>query len=124
IATSIISLLTEIPVNRKVAMTGEITLRGKVLPVGGIKEKLLAAHREGIREALIPLDNKADLKDLPKVIKQEVKLHLVENMDEVLKIALTAPLPQKPAKGKAVMPAELSQRGGEGEGPTEPPLTH
>jgi ATP-dependent Lon protease len=124
IATSIISLLTEIPVNRKVAMTGEITLRGKVLPVGGIKEKLLAAHREGIREALIPLDNKPDLKDSPKAIRQEVKIHLVENMDEVLKIALTAPLPQKPAKEKAVAPEELSQRGGEGEGPTEPPLTH
>lgn len=124
IATSILSLLTEIPVNRKVAMTGEITLKGKVLPVGGIKEKLLAAHREGIREAILPLDNKADLKDLPKVIKQDLKIHLVENMDEVLKISLTGELPQKLQKEKAAVASELSQRGGEGEGPAEPPLTH
>jgi ATP-dependent Lon protease len=105
-------------------MTGEITLKGKVLPVGGIKEKLLAAHREGIREVIIPLDNKAELKDLPKVIKQEVKIHLVENMDEVLKIALTGELPQKPPKETLVITPELSPRGGEGDGPTEPPLTH
>jgi ATP-dependent Lon protease len=125
IATSILSLLTEIPVNRKVTMTGEITLKGKVLPVGGIKEKLLAAHREGFREAVIPLDNKADLKDLPKTIKQDLQIHLVENMDEVLKIALTAELPQKPAqKEKVVVASELLPRGGEGEGPVEPPLTH
>jgi ATP-dependent Lon protease len=124
LATSIISLLTDIPVNRKVAMTGEITLKGKVLPVGGIKEKLLAAHREGIREAIIPIDNKADLKDLPKVIKQEVKIHLVEHMDDVLKIALTGELPKKPPKETPALTPELSPRGGEGEGPTEPPLPH
>jgi len=124
IATSILSLLTDIPVNRKVAMTGEITLKGKVLPVGGIKEKLLAAHREGIREAIIPIDNKADLKDLPKVLKQDLRIHLVENMDEVLKIALTMELPQKSPKDKIPATSELSQRGGEGEGPAEPPLTH
>jgi len=124
IATSIISLLTDIPVNRKVAMTGEITLKGKVLPVGGIKEKLLAAHREGIREAILPLDNKPDLKDLPKVIKQEIEIHLVEHMDEVLKIALTKDLPENPPQEKEAAGAELSPGGGEGEGPTEPPLTH
>jgi ATP-dependent Lon protease len=124
IATSIISLLTDIPVNRKVAMTGEITLKGKVLPVGGIKEKLLAAHREGIREAIIPVDNKPDLKDLPKVIKQDVKIHLVEHMDEVLKIALTGALPQKAQKETPAIAPGLSPTGGEGEGPTEPPLTH
>ncbi|HEK85002.1 MAG TPA: endopeptidase La [Candidatus Aminicenantes bacterium] len=95
IATAIISLLTEIPVSKKVAMSGEITLRGKVLPVGGIKEKLLAAYREGISEVILPIDNKADLKDLPKKLKQNMKIHLVENMDEVLKIALTKELPKK-----------------------------
>jgi ATP-dependent Lon protease len=100
IATAIISLLTEIPVNKKVAMSGEITLKGKVLAVGGIKEKLLAAYREGIRTAVLPLDNKPDLKDLPKIIRQNMQLHLVETMDEVLKIALTRPLPQKQPKGK------------------------
>ncbi len=125
IATSIISLLSEIPVNRKVAMSGEITLKGKVLPVGGIKEKLLAAHREGIREAIIPLDNKPDLKDVPKVIKQDLRIHLVETMDEVLKIALTRDLPQKPAKEKIVVASEISAgEGDEGKGPAEPPFPH
>jgi len=89
LATSIISLLTGIPVNKKVAMSGELTLKGKVLPVGGIKEKLLAAHREGIKEAVLPLDNMCDLKDIPKKIKKSLKIHFVETMDEVLKIALT-----------------------------------
>jgi ATP-dependent Lon protease len=74
-------------------MSGEITLRGRVLPVGGIKEKLLAAHREGIREAILPRDNKADLKDLPKNIAQDMTIHLVETMDEVLKLVLTRDLP-------------------------------
>ncbi|HZX10504.1 MAG TPA: endopeptidase La, partial [Acidobacteriota bacterium] len=89
LATSIISLLTDIPVDKKVAMSGELTLKGKVLPVGGIKEKLLAAHREGIKEAVLPLDNMCDLKDIPKKIKKSIKIHFVETMDEVLKIALT-----------------------------------
>ncbi|MFO7980535.1 MAG: endopeptidase La [Candidatus Aminicenantes bacterium] len=89
LATSIISLLTDIPVDKKVALSGELTLKGKVLPVGGIKEKLLAAHREGIKEAILPLDNMCDLKDLPKKIKKSIKIHFVETMDEVLKIALT-----------------------------------
>ncbi|MFW6140168.1 MAG: endopeptidase La [Acidobacteriota bacterium] len=89
LATSIISLLTDIPVNKKVAMSGELTLKGKVLPVGGVKEKLLAAHREGIKEAVLPLDNMCDLKDIPKKIKKSMKIHFVETMDEVLKIALT-----------------------------------
>ncbi len=102
IATSIISLLTEIPVSKKVAMTGEITLKGKVLPVGGIKEKLLAAHREGIKIAIIPLANKPDLKDVPKNIKDEMTIHFVENMDEVLKYALTKELPKRPRKKEEV----------------------
>ncbi|MFP4081529.1 MAG: endopeptidase La [Candidatus Aminicenantes bacterium] len=100
IATSIISLLTNIPVSKKVAMTGEITLRGKVLPVGGIKEKLLVANREGIQEAILPLDNKPDLKDVPKNVKDKMNIHFVENMDEVLKLALIKPMPQKVKKDK------------------------
>jgi ATP-dependent Lon protease len=118
IAIAILSLLTEIPVSKRLSMSGEITLRGKVLPVGGIKEKLLAAHREGIREAILPLDNRSDLKDLPKNIAQTMKIHLVETMDEVLKLVLTREMPDtsKPAKPGA----------GEGEGKTspEPPLAH
>lgn len=127
IATSIISLLTGIPVNKKVAMSGEITLRGKVLPVGGIKEKLLAAHREGIREAVIPIDNRPDMKDVPKVIKQGIRIHFVESMDEVLKMALTSDLSQfekKDREEKIPLSSELSSGGGEGEGPSEPPFTH
>lgn len=126
IATSMISLLTEIPVKKRVAMSGEITLRGKVLPVGGIKEKLLAAYREGIRTAVLPLDNKPDLKDLPKIIKQNMTLHLVETMDEVLRIALTRELPPKISREreKGPGPASVESREGEGETPKEPPLTN
>jgi ATP-dependent Lon protease len=69
-------------------MTGEITLRGKVLPIGGLKEKLLAAYRHGIYEAIIPADNRKDLPDIPENIRNLMKLHFVESMDEVLKIAL------------------------------------
>ena len=90
-ATSLISALTEIPVRADVAMTGEITLRGKVLPIGGVKEKLLAAHRAGIRTVILPKDNQKDLTEVPANIQEEFTVHLVDNMDEVLKIALTRP---------------------------------
>ncbi len=88
IATTLCSALTQIPVRGDVAMTGEITLRGKVLPIGGLKEKLMAAHRHGIDEAIIPKDNQKDLPEIPEQIRNVMKLHFVENMDEVLKIAL------------------------------------
>jgi ATP-dependent Lon protease len=87
-ATTICSALTNIPVRGDVAMTGEITLRGKVLPIGGLKEKLLAANRHGINEAIMPKDNEKDLPDIPENIRNIMKLHFVESMDEVLKIAL------------------------------------
>ena len=90
--TSIISALTEIPVNKNVAMTGEITLRGLVLPIGGLKEKLLAAHRAGIKTVLIPIENKKDLVEVPKIILKEMEIISVKNVDEVLKVALTKPL--------------------------------
>src|SRR5881409_867584 len=88
-ATSLVSALTRIPVRCDVAMTGEITLRGKVLPIGGVKEKLLAAHRAGIRTIILPKDNQKDLADIPANIKDEFTIYFVENMDEVLKVALT-----------------------------------
>ena len=88
LATSITSALTKIPVRNDVAMTGEVTLRGKVLPIGGLKEKLLAAHRQGIFEAILPKDNEKDLAEVPENIRKDMKLHTVEWMDEVLKIAL------------------------------------
>jgi len=124
IATSIISLLSNIPVNKRVAMTGEITLKGRVLPVGGIKEKLLAAHREGIRDAILPIDNKPDLKDIPKNILENMRIHYVERMDDVLKVALTKPLPTGRKKEEVSIPAELPKREETGEGSQEPPLTH
>ena len=90
--TSIVSATTKIPVNRKIAMTGEVTLTGLVLPIGGLKEKLLAAHRAGIKHVLIPKDNEKDLIDMPQKIKDDIKISCVENADEVLKIALTKEL--------------------------------
>jgi len=92
IATSIISLITKIPVKKDIAMTGEITLRGKVLPVGGIKEKLLAAHRAEIKRVIIPKDNEADLKDVPEEVKNVMVIYLVEDMDKVLELALAEPI--------------------------------
>jgi ATP-dependent Lon protease len=86
--TAIASALTKIPVRKGVAMTGEITLRGKVLPIGGLKEKLLAAHRAGIPTVLVPKENEKDLKEIPAQILKKVKTVLVEHMDEVLIAAL------------------------------------
>src|SRR6202161_3516020 len=88
IATSICSALTSIPVRADLAMTGEITVRGRVLPIGGLKEKLLAAHRQGIREIVLPKDNEKDLPDIPENIRKDMKLNFVFSMDEVLRIAL------------------------------------
>ena len=96
IATAIVSALTQIPARCDVAMTGEITLRGKVLPIGGLKEKLLAAHRVGIREVILPKENEKDLPDIPENIRDDMKLHFVESMDEVLKVALEREIDVKP----------------------------
>src|ERR1700682_2432555 len=107
-ATTITSALTRIPVRGDVAMTGEITLRGKVLPIGGLKEKLMAAHRHGILEAIVPRENEKDLPDIPDAIKQTMKLSFVDSMDEVLKIALERELvaiPMPPGPGVEVQPA-------------------
>ena len=94
LATALASALTKIPVRRDIAMTGEITLRGKVLPIGGLKEKLLAAHRAGIFEAIMPAENEKDMADFPDILKNSMKLHWVEEMDDVLKIALEGPIPE------------------------------
>ena len=90
-ATAITSALTRFPVRRDVAMTGEITLRGKVLPVGGIKEKVLAAHRSGIRTVILPRDNEKDLADIPPDVQADLEIVLVSHMDEVLPRALERP---------------------------------
>ncbi|HTX33960.1 MAG TPA: endopeptidase La [Bryobacteraceae bacterium] len=110
LATTICSALTRIPVRADLAMTGEITLRGKVLPIGGLKEKLMAAHRHGIMEAIVPRENEKDLPDIPDAIKQVMKLNFVDSMDQVLKIALerevTALVIPPGAPGVDVLPVE------------------
>ncbi len=96
LATAMISALTKIKTRRDVAMTGEITLRGKVLPIGGIKEKVLAAHRAGVTTILMPKDNEKDLADIPKNVLDTMNMHLVSTMDEVLKLALEGPITPLP----------------------------
>ena len=95
-ATAMASALAKIPVRRDIAMTGEITLRGKVLAIGGLKEKLLAALRAGIFEVILPRANEKDIADLPDNIKKSMKMHFVDQMDEVLVLALESPLPKFP----------------------------
>jgi ATP-dependent Lon protease len=92
LATTLVSALGRIPVRKDVAMTGEITLRGKVLAIGGVKEKVLAAHRAGLKNIILPKDNEKDLADIPKNVLDTLGIYLVDNMDEVLKVALTEPL--------------------------------
>jgi ATP-dependent Lon protease len=107
ITTAIVSALLEIPVRRDVAMTGEVTLRGKVLPIGGLKEKLMAALRAGVQTVIIPAENEKDLKDIPTTITDSLDLKLVTHMDEVLRIALVGDAPLfKPLKSSFESPTE------------------
>jgi len=94
IATSLVSALTRIPVRRDIAMTGEITLRGRVLPIGGLKEKALAAHRADLQTVLIPKENEKDIPEVPKSVAKTVTIQPVEHMDEVLKLALVLEDPE------------------------------
>jgi ATP-dependent Lon protease len=95
IATALISDLTNAPVDKTVAMTGEITLRGRVLPVGGIKEKVLAAHRSGIKTVIMPKENKLYLEDVPREIKRDMKFVFVDDADAVIRRALIRPAKRK-----------------------------
>jgi len=88
LVTAMVSALTKQAVRRDIAMTGEMTLRGKVLPIGGLKEKALAAYRAGAKEIIIPMENKKDQEDIPQDIRQQLKIHLAENIDQVLEWAL------------------------------------
>jgi ATP-dependent Lon protease len=92
-ATALISALTRVPTRKDVAMTGEITLRGKVLPIGGVKEKVLAAHRAGLKNIVLPKENEKDLADIPKPVLDVLNVYMVETMDDVLKVAMAEPLP-------------------------------
>ncbi len=109
IGTSICSALTGIPVRGDIAMTGEITVRGRVLPIGGLKEKMLAAHRQGIFELILPKENEKDLADIPENIRKEMKLHFATSMDEVLKVALEREIVALPL-APAATAAELAAR--------------
>ncbi|HEY7188672.1 MAG TPA: endopeptidase La [Vicinamibacterales bacterium] len=111
-ATALTSALTKIPTRRDVAMTGEITLRGKVLPIGGVKEKVLAAHRAGVTNIVLPRDNEKDLADIPKNVLDTLDVHMVSTMDEVLKIALAAPLPARIPATPVVAP-EVTEPAGD-----------
>tara|TARA_B100000579_G_scaffold407010_1_gene393922 strand:- start:15 stop:962 length:948 start_codon:yes stop_codon:yes gene_type:complete len=117
IVTSIISSITGVPVNKDVAMTGEVTLRGNVLQIGGLKEKLLAAHRAGIKKVLIPRDNEKDLVELPEVIRKGIEIVCVKTVDEVLRHALTREL--KPVKW-----AEIDQVSNKNKEKSEVTSTH
>ena len=108
-ATALISALTERPVNKDVAMTGEITLRGRVLPIGGLKEKALGALRAGITTVIIPMKNKKDLVEIPRNVKRKIKFIPVANMDEVLAIALEPPPPKKKPMRAKKRPAPRSR---------------
>jgi ATP-dependent Lon protease len=102
LASALVSALTRLPLRKDVAMTGEITLRGKVLPIGGVKEKVLAAHRAGLKTIILPKDNEKDLADIPKNVLDTLDVYMVQTMDEVLKIALAEPLVGRlPAEAQA-----------------------
>ena len=120
--TALVSALTNIPVRADVAMTGEITLRGEVLPIGGLKEKLLAAHRGGISIVLIPEENKKDLAEIPKNVKDKLDIRPVRWIDEVLAVALThQPTPLKDGPGKEDPPKVAK---GKGKGKENPLTAH
>ena len=110
ICTALVSALTRIPVRSDVAMTGEITLRGEVLPIGGLKEKLLAAHRGGITQVLIPIDNEKDLVEIPDNIKGKLDIHPVKWIDEVLELALTRQPTPRAADAPAAPPDKPARR--------------
>ncbi|MGH7897369.1 MAG: S16 family serine protease, partial [Candidatus Binatia bacterium] len=117
-ATAVVSALTRYPVRHDLAMTGEITLRGRVLPIGGLKEKVLAAHRAGIKTILIPLENEKDIPEIPAQIVKSLQLELVEHMDQVLRRALIVADPENflPAEPVEVVPKAVPPIGG-----AEPP---
>ncbi|HPW19931.1 MAG TPA: magnesium chelatase domain-containing protein, partial [Vicinamibacterales bacterium] len=116
-ATALVSVLTGTPVRRDVAMTGEITLRGKVLPIGGVKEKVLAAHRAGVTNIVLPKDNEKDLADIPRTVLDVLNVYLVETMDEVLRVALATPLPGRPLADAAIEPVRVDR-------PSDERVTH
>jgi ATP-dependent Lon protease len=107
-STALVSAMSGRPVRKDVAMTGEITLRGRVLPIGGVKEKVLGAHRAGIKHIILPKDNEADIEDIPEDVRQQLDFHCLETLDEVFEIALL-PSPQPEAAAEKTMMEEMEE---------------
>jgi ATP-dependent Lon protease len=107
-ATAIASAMSGKPVRSDLAMTGEITLRGRVLPIGGVKEKVLGAHRAGIKEVILPKENEADLDDVPREVRESLRFHCVSTLSEVLELALLPPVPENGDAVARVSRAEKS----------------
>jgi ATP-dependent Lon protease len=131
-STSLASALIKVPVKRDLAMTGEITLRGRVMPIGGLKEKLLAAHRSGITTVIVPRENRKDLREVPRRVLKATRIVLVEHMDDVLREALCMPTPEAlfgPPRERweyrdgelVVLPGGAKPAAGEGSGQGTPP---
>ena len=108
-ATTLVSALCRLPVRRDVAMTGEITLRGRVLPIGGLKEKVLAAHRGGIKRVIIPRENVKDIREIPKKVRDALIFIPVESADEVLREALVLENPQEFLRKPVLRPESVSE---------------
>ncbi len=126
ICTTIASILTGISVRRDVAMTGEITLRGRVLIIGGLKEKMLAAHRAGIKHIIIPRENVKDLKEMPATILRDLEIHPVDHLDDVLKIALSEDITDRKGSsdGEADKPVDPSVLQNDSSGSGIASITH
>jgi len=103
-ATALVSALTGIPVRRNVGMTGEITLRGRVLEIGGVKEKVIAGHRAGLKTIILPKDNQKDLEDIPDAVKKDIKFVFATRLHEVLEVAMMSWPPKSAAKPQKVVP--------------------
>ena len=108
-STAIISAVAGVPVRRQVAMTGEVTLRGRVLPIGGLKEKVLAAHRAGLRTVVAPAENRSDIDDVPTKVRRQMRFVWVDDMDAVLTTALMTPATSRPAPQLARRPRRQSE---------------
>jgi ATP-dependent Lon protease len=123
--TSLVSALTRTPVRRDVAMTGEITLRGRVLPIGGLKEKVLAAHRAGMKLVIMPEENRKDIRDIPAIVRSQIRLVTVRHADEVIPLALSRDVSRPADEGTPVDPLQAILQGTEEEKPTpKPPAVH
>jgi ATP-dependent Lon protease len=112
-STALVSAMSGRPVRKDVSMTGEITLRGRVLPIGGVKEKVLGAHRAGIKHIILPKDNEADIEDIPEEVRKLLTFHTVSTLDEVFNIALL-PAPNKIAPSETAKPSLMEEMEGKG----------